>query len=220
MDWSTGWNPNANDWSLGFQDQLAPQELGAIGVEPLYPTSVRQNARESFPGQFGPGGFGAASTPVPGTYKGSGGYFYALRADGSIQIAPGSPRGVGVVVAPGSKDYDNIFADLAANKWTPASADPMETFDPFAPSEPKEKVPWWKAVGQAFKDVKVEDVVRAIPPRTASQLPQMAPPVAEQQRQAAAAALASRRMAVTLGLSALGLATIGVGVWLATRSRT
>lgn len=218
MDWSAGWN--GGSWDLGFQDQLGASELGAIGVEPLYPTAVQQNAAQSFPGQFGPGGFGAASTgPSPGTYKGSGGYVYALRSDKSLQIAPGSPKGVGVVVAPGSQHYDSIMADLAVNKWTPVSADPMETYDPFKPSEPKEKTNWIDAIRGAFKDIRAEDIARALPPRAASQLPGLAPPVAQQQQQAAAAALANRRMAVTLGLTALGLAAVGVGVWIAARSR-
>lgn len=227
MDWSAGWNPNANDWSMGYQDPAATQDMGAIGVEPLYPTPVHQNAEESFPEQFGPGGFGSAQAPprspglpAAGVYRGSGGYIYALRSDRAVQIAPGSPRGVGATVAPGSQHYDSIIRDLAANGWTPASSDPMETYDPFAPSEPREKVPWWKAVAGAFKDIQVEDVARAMQaasPQAMARLPNMTPSVADQQMETAAATLASKRMAWTLGLSAVGLVAIGVGVWLVSR---
>jgi len=226
MDWSAGWNPNASDWSAGYQDPAASQDLGAIGVEPLYPTSVSQNAEESFPGQFGPGGFGTASSsglPAPGTYKGSGGYVYALRTDTSFQVAPGSPRGVGAIIEPGSQHYESIRNDLSANRWTPASDDPMETFDPFAPSEPREKKPWWQAVAGAFKDIKIDDFVRAadsVPPGHLTRIPQMTPGVASQQQEVAAATLESRRLVWTLGLTALGLAGLGVGVWLVRRGRT
>jgi hypothetical protein len=70
-----------------------------------------------------------------GTFQGSGGYVYEVRADQTIRIVSG-PTSTGVIVRPGTANHANILRDLTATGWRatggggggmPADYDPYKT---------------------------------------------------------------------------------------------